>query len=92
LQMEEEIKDVNTALPFKDQIWCVTGSFETFSPRSLAEREIEKRGGKVTSSLSKNTTFLLAGEKAGSKLQQAIKLGTTVVDEKQFIEMVEAQN
>jgi DNA ligase (NAD+) len=92
LQMEEEVKEVDTALPFAGQIWCVTGSFEAFSPRSLAEKEIEKRGGKVTSSLSKNTTFLLAGEKAGSKLQQAIKLGTTIVDEKQFIEMVEALN
>ena len=73
---------------FANQIWCVTGSFETFSPRSIAIKKIEELGGRVSSSVSKKTDYLLAGSAAGSKLEQALALGVTVVDENQFIEMI----
>ncbi|MGB4405758.1 MAG: NAD-dependent DNA ligase LigA [Sphaerochaeta sp.] len=74
---------------FANQTWCVTGSFEHFNPRSLALEEIERRGGRSTSSVTAKTTHLLAGSKAGSKLVQANKLGVRVVGEKEFLAMLE---
>ena len=76
---------------FADQSWCVTGSFERFNPRSLALEEIEKRGGRTTTSVTGKTTHLLAGSKAGSKLVQANKLGVKVVNEEVFISMLEEE-
>ncbi len=70
---------------WEGQIWCVTGSFETFKPRDLAATEVEKRGAAVTSAVSGKTTHLLAGEKAGSKLEKAQKLGITIVTESEFL-------
>ncbi|EQI84584.1 BRCA1 C Terminus domain protein [Clostridioides difficile P2] len=49
---------------------------------------IEKRGGKATSSVSKSTTFVLAGEEAGSKLTKANDLGIKVIDEERFLELL----
>ena len=49
---------------------------------------IRSHGGKVTGSVSKNTTFLLAGEKAGSKLTKAEKLGVRVLSEEEFHAML----
>ena len=49
---------------------------------------IEKRGGKATSSVSKSTTFVLAGEEAGSKLTKASDLGIKVIDEERFLELL----
>ena len=45
--------------------------------------------GKTSSSVSKNTNFVLAGEKAGSKLAKAEQLGVKIIDEKEFISMTE---
>ncbi|MFA7540329.1 MAG: BRCT domain-containing protein, partial [Sphaerochaetaceae bacterium] len=59
------------------------------NPRSLALKEIEKRGGRTTSSVTSKTTHLLAGVGGGSKLQQAQSLGVTIVDEEQFIRLLE---
>lgn len=73
---------------FAGQTWCVTGSFERFKPRSKATEEIKRRGGKVTSAVTGATTHLLAGENAGSKLARARELGTTVVSEAEFLEML----
>jgi len=49
---------------------------------------IEKNGGKVTGSVSKNTDYLLAGEEAGSKLEKAEKLGVEILNENQFLELL----
>lgn len=73
---------------FSGQSWCVTGSFENYKPRDLAMEEVKKRGGKVVSGVSSKTTHLLAGEGAGSKLEQAEKLGVRVVDEVEFRRML----
>jgi DNA ligase (NAD+) len=73
---------------FKDQVWVITGTFEHFSPRTKAAEEIEKRGGKVTNSVSSKTTHLLAGEAAGSKLSKAKKLNIATIDEKEFLAML----
>ncbi|MBN2352137.1 MAG: NAD-dependent DNA ligase LigA [Spirochaetales bacterium] len=73
---------------FRDQVWCVTGSFESFKPRDLAMEEVKKRGGTVVSSVSSKTTHLLAGEGAGSKLEKAKHLGVKVVSEKEFLALM----
>ncbi|RKX83725.1 MAG: DNA ligase (NAD(+)) LigA, partial [Spirochaetes bacterium] len=86
---EEEIsKEDMLPQVFEGQIWCITGSFENFKPRSLAGDEITSRGGKTTTSVTGKTTHLLAGESAGSKLTKAQKLGTTIITEDIFMEML----
>lgn len=69
-------------------LWCVTGSFEHFNPRSKALDEIEKRGGRTGSSITGKTTHLLAGKGGGSKRDQAEKLGVKVVGEDEFLAMI----
>ena len=54
-----------------------------------AKEMIEKRGGKATSSVSKSTSFVLAGEEAGSKLTKANDLGIKVIDEEKFLQLIE---
>ncbi|GAA0221936.1 NAD-dependent DNA ligase LigA [Metaclostridioides mangenotii] len=66
----------------------LTGTLPTLK-RNDAKELIEKRGGKVTSSVSKSTTFVLAGEEAGSKLTKAEELNVKVVDEDYFNELLE---
>jgi DNA ligase (NAD+) len=66
----------------------VTGTLENFS-RQQAEQAIRQAGGKSSGSVSKKTDFVLAGENAGSKLDKAKKLGVEVIDEKQFMKMIE---
>ena len=61
----------------------VTGSLQAFD-RTQAKEAIEERGGKASGSVSKNTDYLVAGEKAGSKLTKARDLGVTVLDEEGF--------
>ena len=58
-----------------------------FFPREEASDIIEKFGGKTSSSVSKKTTYLLAGEDAGSKLTKAQSLGIQIISEKEFEEM-----
>jgi DNA ligase (NAD+) len=56
--------------------------------REDAEAEVKKRGGKAAGSVSKQTSFVVAGEKAGSKLEKAQKLGVAVIDEDEFLKMI----
>ncbi|MRZ81246.1 NAD-dependent DNA ligase LigA [Paeniclostridium sordellii] len=65
----------------------LTGTLPTLK-RNDAKELIEERGGKATSSVSKSTTFVLAGEEAGSKLTKANELGVTVIDEAKFLELL----
>lgn len=88
LQLAAVKQKSNLPQVFAGQSWCVTGSFENFKPRDLAMEEVKKRGGKVVSGVSSKTTHLLAGEGAGSKLDQAKKLGVQVVEEAQFRKML----
>ncbi|MCF7927572.1 MAG: NAD-dependent DNA ligase LigA [Spirochaetales bacterium] len=73
---------------FEGQTWCVTGSFESFTPREEAMEEVKKRGGRVVSSVTGKTTHLLAGSGAGSKLEKARSLGVSVVDEAEFLRLL----
>lgn len=71
---------------FAGKTFVVTGTLETFS-RKEAEELIEALGGKASGSVSKKTDYLLAGEKAGSKLLKATQLGVQVLDEETFINL-----
>jgi DNA ligase (NAD+) len=66
----------------------VTGTLESMT-RQQAEQAIRQAGAKASSSVSKQTDFVLAGENAGSKLDKAMKLGVRVIDEKEFTKMIE---
>ncbi|MBC8206754.1 MAG: NAD-dependent DNA ligase LigA [Kiritimatiellales bacterium] len=67
--------------------FVLTGTMESLS-RDEAGDEIRKRGGSVTSSVSKNTDYVVAGEKAGSKLAKAEALGVKVLDEAAFLNLI----
>ncbi len=67
--------------------FVITGTLPNLS-RTEAAALIEQNGGKVASSVSKKTSYLLAGEKAGSKLDKANQLGVTVISEEQLHEMI----
>ena len=56
--------------------------------RTEAGEIIEKFGGKTSSSVSKKTDYVLAGDEAGSKLEKAVKLGVKVISEEDFEEMI----
>ncbi|MDY3938949.1 MAG: NAD-dependent DNA ligase LigA [Spirochaetia bacterium] len=88
LSFRSEKKKITENAYFTGRSWCVTGSFDHFKPRDLAKAEIEKRGGRVVSSVSAKTDYLLAGHDAGSKLDKAVAAGVTVVDENRFLAML----
>lgn len=73
---------------FKGQSWCVTGSFENFAPRSIAEEIIKKRGGSVVSQVSGKTTHLLCGTSPGSKYDKALKLNIEIITEETFLKLI----
>ena len=56
--------------------------------RDEASEKIKQRGGKTSSSVSKNTSFVLAGVNAGSKLDKAEKLGVIIISEDEFLRMI----
>ncbi|MGK0184979.1 MAG: DNA ligase (NAD+) [Verrucomicrobiales bacterium] len=80
--IEEESGIEGAATTFADTTWVITGTLSE-SREGIAET-IRSHGGKVTGSVSKNTTYLLAGEKAGSKMTKAEKLGVRVLSEEEF--------
>ena len=72
---------------FAGMTFVLTGTLPTLK-RSEAAAMIESFGGKASGSVSKKTSYVLAGEAAGSKLDKANALGIPVIDEAQFMEMV----
>ena len=66
---------------------CLTGTLPTLK-RSEAQKLIEENGGEVVSSVSKNTSFVLLGEDAGSKLEKAKSLGIRLISEEEFLDMI----
>jgi len=67
--------------------FVITGTLPTLT-REEAEELIAANGGKATSSVSRNTSFLLLGENPGSKLEKAKKLGIKIIDEREFLDLI----
>lgn len=74
--------------PFFGKTFVLTGSLEQFS-RSQAAAEIKKRGGKVSSSVSKKTDYVLVGSDPGSKYEKAKELQVSILSEKEFQDLLE---
>ena len=72
---------------FENMIFVLTGTLPTLS-RNEATELIETRGGKISSSVSKKTTYVLAGEEAGSKLVKAQELEIKIINEEEFMDML----
>lgn len=75
--------------PFEGMTFVLTGGLEGFT-RDSSAAAIEDRGGKVASSVSKKTTYVVVGENPGSKLAKAESLGTPLLDEAAFAELLNA--
>ena len=72
--------------PLKGTTWVLTGTLSM--PREEAAEMIRSKGGKISGSVSAKTTYLLAGEEAGSKLDKAQKLGITILDEEALRKLI----
>ena len=75
------------ARPLDGMTFVLTGSLPTLT-REEATAQIESAGGKVNTSVSKKTTYVLAGKEAGSKLDKAQKLGVKIIDEPSFLKLM----
>ncbi len=80
-----------TGEQFKGMTFVLTGTLELFT-RDEATAMIEARGGKASGSVSKKTTYVVAGESAGSKLRKANELNIPVLTEEEFSAMLNAEN
>jgi DNA ligase (NAD+) len=87
VRTEAEVVEATGPQPLEGKTFVITGTLPTMS-REQAKAFIVARGGKVTGSVSGRTDYLLAGERAGSKLAKAEKLGVTVLDEAALQAMV----
>lgn len=85
VNMECKVEKVDNR--FAGMTFVLTGALEKFT-REEAGEMVEKRGGKAASSVSKKTTYVVAGPGAGSKLRKAQELGIPVLTEEEFLEML----
>lgn len=96
IKMLEELKSLNVepAPPIqnvsdklKGKTFVLTGTLKNMT-RDEASEKIKQLGGKTSSSVSKNTSYVIAGENAGSKLDKALKLNVIILTEDDFLEMI----
>jgi DNA ligase (NAD+) len=85
-QITKSEKTIEKEMPLDGKIFVVTGALERFSRTEIKE-VIESLGGKTSSSVSKNTDFVLVGETPGSKFDKARELGIKILNEEEFIKM-----
>ena len=86
--IEQQTEDGENDNRFLEKTFVLTGTLEKYT-RKEAEEIIEKFGGKVSGSVSKKTSYVLAGEEAGSKLTKAQSIGVPVITEAEFEKMIE---
>ena len=84
--VDTEAKSEPSADKFAGMTFVLTGTLPTMT-RDEASALIKKNGGKVSGSVSKKTTYVVAGEEAGSKLTKAKELGVAVIDEQALLDM-----
>lgn len=84
---EHEMKEKPEELPLENKKFVLTGTLPTLTREAAAEI-IRNLGGKVSSSVSKNTDYVLAGTEAGSKLAKALELGVPIINEDEFLQLV----
>ena len=87
VKIEEKSKKMIKNANFEGKTFVLTGSLEGLT-RSQAQELIEERGGKTSSSVSKNTDYVLAGSEAGSKLAKAEALGIKIISQQEFEKML----
>ncbi|MBP2279288.1 DNA ligase (NAD+) [Psychrobacter sp. PL19] len=83
---DKVVQKSSSDLPLDGQTWVITGALASMA-RDEAKAKLQALGAKVSDSISAKTTALLAGEKAGSKMAKAEKLGVKVVGEEEFLAM-----
>lgn len=100
VKLIERLKELGLKMSYSSQqvsdklggmTFVLTGTLPTLK-RDDAKAMIEQRGGKVSGSVSKKTSYVVAGEEAGSKLTKANELGITVLTEEQFLQMIGGEN
>ena len=87
VKTETEAGEIKEDERFTGKTFVLTGTLEGFT-RDEASKLIEQRGGRVSSSVSKKTDYVVAGSDAGSKLAKAESLGVVILDEPQFSSMI----
>ena len=88
---EFEVSQSNSgSLVFSGQSFVLTGTLISLT-RSEAQREIEDRGGRVSSSVSKKTSYVVIGNNAGTKADKAKELGIDVLNEENFALLLESK-
>jgi len=87
LQFEDKQKRPTAGSPFSGKTFVLTGTLSSFT-REEAKGKIEELGGKVASSVSSHTDYVIVGEEAGSKLDKAKKLGVQTLDEEAFLTLI----
>ena len=84
--LQMEYVQSNTGASLQGKSFLITGTLD--KPRKYYEELILSNGGSLLSGVSKNLDFLIAGEKAGSKLEKANKLGVKVISQDEFLNMI----
>lgn len=87
-EVNMKAEDTHIDNRFSGKTFVLTGTLTKYT-RSEASRIIENYGGKASSSVSKKTDYVLAGEAAGSKLAKATELGVKIINEDEFAEMIQ---
>ena len=88
VRLTEDQKEMISETNISGKTFVLTGTLPTLK-RSEAAQMIEERGGKVSGSVSKKTDYLVAGEEAGSKLEKARELNVSILNEVEFIELLQ---